>query len=110
MILFSFPAYENISRQLRTLASVQGGRFTVSRYANQELRAKIEESVTDEHCLVLGTIAPPDECLLSVLLLAETLEKEGAHKITALLPYLAYSRQDKEKPGKAWVPRGLGRC
>ena len=107
MILFSFPAYENISRQLRTLASVQGGRFTVSRYANQELHAKIEESVTDEHCLVLGTIAPPDECLLSVLLLAETLEKEGAHKITALLPYLAYSRQDKEKPGEslgtAWV-------
>ncbi len=107
MILFSFPAYENISRQLRTLASVKGGRFTVSRYANQELHANIEESVTDEHCLILGTIAPPDDCLLSVLLLAETLEKEGARKITALLPYLAYSRQDKEKPGEslgtAWV-------
>jgi ribose-phosphate pyrophosphokinase len=107
MILFSFPAYENIARQLQTVASVQAGRFTVARYANQELHAKIEGAVSGEHCLILGTIAPPDECLLSVLLLAETLEKEGAHKITAVLPYLAYSRQDKEKPGEslgtAWV-------
>ena len=107
MILFSFLAYENISRQLQTLPSVQVGRFTVSRYANQELHANIEEPVSGEHCLILGTIAPPDECLLSVSLLSETLEKEGAHKITAVLPYLAYSRQDKEKPGEslgtAWV-------
>ncbi|MBZ5662748.1 MAG: ribose-phosphate pyrophosphokinase-like domain-containing protein, partial [Acidobacteriia bacterium] len=53
------------------------------------------------------TIAPPDECLLSVTLLAETLKKEGADKITAVFPYLAYGRQDKDKPGEslgtAWV-------
>lgn len=107
MILFSFPAYENVARQLQTVTSVQAGRFAVSRYANQELHANIEDSVSGEHCLILGTIAPPDECLLSVLLLAQTLKKEGAHKITAVLPYLAYSRQDKEKPGEslgtAWV-------
>ena len=101
MILFSFPTCENISRQLQTLASMQVGRFTVSRYANQELHANIEEPVSGEHCLILGTIAPPDECLLSVLLLSETLEKEGAHKITAVLPYLAYSRQDKDKSGES---------
>ena len=107
MILFSFPAFENIARQLQTVPCLQAGRFTVARYANQELHAHIEESVSGEHCLILGTIAPPDECLLSVSLLSETLEKEGAHKITAVLPYLAYSRQDKEKPGEslgtAWV-------
>lgn len=107
MILFSFPAYENIVRQLQTVATIQAGRFTVSRYANQELHANIEWAVSSEHCLILGTIAPPDECLLSVLLLAQTLKKEGVHKITAVLPYLAYSRQDKEKLGEslgtAWV-------
>jgi ribose-phosphate pyrophosphokinase len=107
MILFSFSAYENIARQLRTIASVQAGRFTVRRYDNQELYASVEGSVSGEHCVILGTIAPPDECLLSVALLAQTLKKEGADRITALLPYLAYSRQDKEKSGEslgtAWV-------
>jgi ribose-phosphate pyrophosphokinase len=107
MILFSFPGYENIARQLREAAPVQVGRFAVGRYANQELHANIDRAVSGEHCLILGTIAPPDEFLLSILLLAETLKKEGAHKITAVLPYLAYSRQDKDKPaeslGTAWV-------
>ena len=107
MILFSFSAYEKIARQLQTIASVQAGRFTVRRYDNQEMYASVEGSVSGEHCVILGTIAPPDECLLSVTLLAQTLKKEGADKITALLPYLAYSRQDKEKSGEslgtAWV-------
>lgn len=107
MILFSFPGYENVAQQLRATAPVRLARFCVDRYRNQELHASIDGPVTREHCLILGTIAPPDECLLSTLLLAETLKKEGAAKITALLPYLAYSRQDKEKPreslGTAWV-------
>jgi ribose-phosphate pyrophosphokinase len=107
MILFSFSAYENIARQLWTIASVRAGRFTVGRYDNQELHAGVEGSVSGENCVILGTIAPPDECLLSVMLLAQTLEKGGANKITAVLPYLAYSRQDKDKPGEslgtAWV-------
>src|SRR5579872_1951057 len=100
MFLFTFPAFESIAQQLRTIASVQMRRFTVGRYANLELHASIEASVSGEHCVILGTIAPPDECLLSILLLAETLKKEGAGKITAVLPYLAYSRQDKDKAGK----------
>jgi ribose-phosphate pyrophosphokinase len=107
MILFSFSAYENIAQQLRTIPSVQAGRFTVGRYDDQELHASVERSVSGEHCLILGTITPPDECLLSVLLLAQTLKKEGAAEITAVLPYLAYSRQDKDKPGEslgtAWI-------
>ena len=79
----------------------------MGRYDNRELHASIEGPVSGQHCLILGTIAPPDECLLSVTLLAQTLKKEGADKITAVLPYLAYTRQDKDKPGEsqgtAWV-------
>jgi len=107
MILFSFSAFENIARQLRAIASVQAGRFAVRRFHNQELYASVEGSVSGEHCVILGTIAPPDEGFLSAMLLAHTLKKEGADKVTALLPYLAYSRQDKDKLGEslgtAWI-------
>lgn len=107
MILFCFPGYETIAHELRATGPVQLAPFHVDRYANQELHARIDTPVIHEHCLILGSIAPPDEGLLATLLLAGTLKKEGAEKITALLPYLAYSRQDKEKPGEslgtAWV-------
>jgi ribose-phosphate pyrophosphokinase len=107
MMLFTFSTYKRIAQRLQTIPSLQVGRFTIGRYDNQELHASVAGPVSGEHCLILGTIAPPDECLLSVMLLARTLKKERAHTITAVLPYLAYSRQDKDKSGEslgtAWV-------
>lgn len=107
MILFSFFKYEHMARELRTIPLLQVGQFAIGRYDNQELHAKVQGSVSGEHCLVLGSIAPPDEQMLSLMLLAHTLKKGGAGKVTAVLPYLAYSRQDKEKPGEslgmAWI-------
>lgn len=107
MILFAFSCYEYIARQLRAIPSVKRGQFTITRFDNEELYALVEKPVAGEHCLILGSIAPPDAQILSFLLLAHTLRKERARKLTAILPYLAYSRQDKDKPGQslatAWV-------
>ena len=88
-------------------ACVLPGKFCADRFENGELHVEVRTSVARQHCLILGSIAPPDGQLLSVLLLAHTLKKEGARWVTAILPYLAYARHDKEKPGEslatAWV-------
>ena len=83
------------------------GTFEIGRFANGELFVTLSTPVRQEHCMILGAVAPPDERLLSLALLAHTLKKEGCQTVTALIPYLAYSRQDKDKPGEslavAWV-------
>lgn len=83
------------------------GQFYITRYENQDLHAKIENSVSGEHCFILGGSGGADCQTFSLLLLAHTLKKEGAHRVTGILPYLAYSREDKIKPGEslttAWV-------
>ena len=98
MILFSFPGYASVANQLADACSLKQGEFPVDRFPNQERYALVKSPPGGEHCLVLGSIAPPDERLISFLLLAHTLKKEMACKITALIPYLAYSRHDKDKP------------
>ena len=108
MMLFSFSSCLHIARQLQTLSFVQRGQFTVGRHDNQELHATVQGPVSREHCLILGSIAPPDEQMLSFMLLAHTLKKEGANEITAVLPYLAYSRQDKDKPGESLATACVG--
>ena len=104
---FSFAEYSHVSQYLCDLPALTLGRFALLRHPNQEWHADIQSTVRGEHCLVLGGIGPPDAQLLSLLLLAHTLRKEGADRITALLPYLAYAREDKVKPGEslatAWV-------
>lgn len=108
MILFAFPVYEMMARQLKAVPSVCLGRFAVARYENGELHATVQGPVAGERCLLLGSVAPPDEQTLSFLLLAHTLKKEGAKKVTAIVPYLAYSRQDKDKPGESLATNWIG--
>lgn len=107
MILFTFPNYEHISGELESIPSLKMGQFRITRYHNGELHGHLQGQISSGHCIILGSIAPPDNRLLSLLLLAHTLRKERAAKITAVLPYLAYCREDKVKPGEslatAWV-------
>lgn len=107
MILFTFFNYKHIGRELETIPSLRPGQFRIARYNNGELHGHVQGAVSSEHCMILGSIAPPDDQLFSLLLLAHTLRKERAEKITAILPYLAYCREDKVKPGEslatAWV-------
>jgi ribose-phosphate pyrophosphokinase len=109
MILFAFEAYEAMAAALReTVPTLTLGGFQASRYENRELHIGVQTPVTNERCLVLGSIAPPDEQLLSMLLLAHTLKKEGASSVTAILPYLAYARHDKDKPGESLAAAWAG--
>jgi ribose-phosphate pyrophosphokinase len=46
--------------------------------------------------------------MISFLSLAHTLKKEGATRVTGILPYLAYSREDKLKPGQSLATAWTG--
>ncbi|HBT74918.1 TPA: hypothetical protein DEB29_02855 [Candidatus Wolfebacteria bacterium] len=71
------------------------------------MHISLDTDVRGQECTILGTIAPPDTNLVSFLLLADTLKRKGARKVTALLPYLAYTRHDKivtkESLATAWI-------
>lgn len=108
MIIFPFANYEHFLSGLESRAIAERGIFELGRFENSELFATAVTPVRTAHCLIVGSIAPPDEQLLSVTLLSHTLKKEGAGKITAVLPYLGYSRQDKSKSGKSLATAWLG--
>jgi ribose-phosphate pyrophosphokinase len=108
VILFAFPAYEALAGALGRLMPLSLGHFSIARFSNGELHATLETAVAGEACLLLGAVAPPDVDLLSTLLLSHTLAKEGAGRITALLPYLGYSRHDRDEPGRSRGTAWLG--
>lgn len=105
--LFTFPEYSHLSGDPWDVPGIRPGLFSIGRYANQELHAAIQSGVSGEPCFILGSLGPPESHMASLLLLAHTLRKEGASRITGVLPYLAYAREDKLKAGEslaaAWV-------
>jgi ribose-phosphate pyrophosphokinase len=107
-MLFCFSEYGDLGTALHSLPFLQPGQFSIARYDNWELHATVQSPVLGKHCFVLGSIAPPEEQMLSTLLLAHTLRKEGAERITGIFPYLAYTRQDKVKCGESLATAWMG--
>lgn len=108
MIVFPYPLFKQYFQSLKNLPDYKLGDFQVARFPNQEIYTRISTNVAHKDCLIIGSIAPPDEQLISFLFLAHTLKKELALKITAMLPYLAYARQDKIKKGESLATSTIG--
>ena len=82
-------------------------RVAIGRFANGELHVEVPAGVDGCRCVVVGSISPPAGNLERLTLLAHALRRAGADRIVALVPYLAYARQDRARPteslGLAWV-------
>jgi ribose-phosphate pyrophosphokinase len=111
MLVFALPEFE------RLLPGADGfapGRFSIDRFPNGEWHLELETPVGGRDCALLGSVAPPDPRLVSLLLLAHTLQAHDPGRIRAVLPYLGYARQDRPEPGAspalAWVGALLAAC
>ncbi len=108
MVLYSLPVHQRLAGTLQRLTGIERGGAAISRFSNGELHVELDAAPAGRHCGVLGAVAPPDEQLLSTLLLAHTLKKEGARTITAVLPYLGYARHDRAEPRRSRATAWLG--
>jgi ribose-phosphate pyrophosphokinase len=82
-------------------------RTTVRRFANGEFHVEVQERVAAHRCVIVGSISPPPGNVERLTLVSHALRRAGAKRISAMLPYLAYARQDRaartESLGLAWV-------
>jgi ribose-phosphate pyrophosphokinase len=108
MILYPLPVHRHLADALRPLTGLEEGGLVIGRFANGELHIELDTAPAAQDCVVLGAVAPPDEHLLSTLLLCHTLKKEGARSITALLPYLGYARHDRPESRRSRATAWLG--
>ena len=73
------------------------GKLLISKFANSETRIEIQESVRDKHVFVLAPMTQPvNEGLVETILLIQALRLADAKRITLIVPYYAYSRQDRK--------------
>lgn len=71
--------------------------ISIFRYADGETGVRIEESVRGEDCFVIQPTAPPvNENLIELLVIIDALRRASADRITAVLPYFGYARQDRK--------------
>lgn len=98
------PGYQRFASQLSHESFT---RAVVRAFPDGELHTDVPERVEGRPCVVVGSISPPAGNCERLTLVSHALRRAGAERITALLPYLAYARQDRAARtaslGLAWA-------
>jgi ribose-phosphate pyrophosphokinase len=98
--IFSGTANEQLGDEVCHFLGMQRGQAQVTRFADGECYVQIQENVRGADVFVMQpTCRPVDEHLMELLLMIDALKRASARRITAVIPYFGYARQDrKDKP------------
>src|SRR5437667_6903675 len=98
--IFSGTANEPLADEVCHFLGLQRGQAQLTRFADGECYVQIQENVRGADVFVMqSTCRPVDEHLMELLLMIDALKRASARRITAVIPYFGYARQDrKDKP------------
>lgn len=72
-------------------------RATIKRFADMEISVEIQENIRGEDVFVMqSTSYPANDNLMELLLILDALKRSSARRVTAVLPYFGYARQDRK--------------
>ncbi len=98
--VFSGSAHPQLAREIADFLGIPVGQARLRRFPDTEVSFQIDENIrgTDVF-LVQPTSAPVDEHLMELLVMIDAFRRSSAARITAVIPYYGYARQDrKDKP------------
>lgn len=81
---------------------------TVKRFADNEIYVEVHENVRGEDVFILqSTSFPANDNLMELLILTDALRRSSARRITAVLPYFGYARQDRKSASRTPISAKL---
>ncbi len=84
------------------------GQALTTRFPDGECMVKLDEDVRGRDCFVVqSTCAPVDENLMELLVFMDCLRRASAKRITAVIPYFGYARQDRKDEGRVPITAKL---
>mmetsp|Transcript_5956 Transcript_5956/g.8749 ORF Transcript_5956/g.8749 Transcript_5956/m.8749 type:complete len:496 (-) Transcript_5956:139-1626(-) len=95
--LFSGNGNIALSKEIAKILGINLGKATVGRFADGEVNVMIHENVRGKDVYIIQPTCPPvNENLMELLLMVSTLNRASARRITVVIPYYGYARQDRK--------------
>lgn len=96
-VIFSGNSNPVLSQKICEYINVPLGGEKVKRFSDGEIQIEIDENVRSKEVFVIQSICSPvNENLVELLLMLDALKRASADRITAVIPYYGYARQDKK--------------
>ncbi len=108
MKVFSGTANRPLAERMCEHLNLRLGEASVTRFPDGEVRVKIEEDVRGADVFVLQPTCPPvNDNLMELVLLIDAFKRASAERITAVVPYFGYARQDRKDEGRVPISAKL---
>ncbi|MCX6542880.1 MAG: ribose-phosphate pyrophosphokinase [Acidobacteria bacterium] len=100
MKLFSGSAHPELTREIAEFLGLPVGQAKLRRFPDTEVSFQIDENIRGTDVFVVQPTSPPvDEHIMELLVMIDAFRRSSAARITAVIPYYGYARQDrKDKP------------
>ncbi len=108
MKIFSGNATLTLAHKVADDFGVKLGQATVDRFSDGEINVQLEENVRGLDCFVIQSIcAPTNRNLMELLIMLDALKRSSPRRVTAVIPYYGYARQDKQARARAPIAARL---
>ena len=102
--LFAASASRELAQTIADKFGQPLGNTSLVYFSDGEFEPSFDETVRGCHVYIIQSTPPPSDNLMELLLMIDAAKRASAYKITAVIPYFGYARQDKK--GKPRVPIG----
>ncbi len=104
MMVFSGTACPKLAASIAQYLNQPLGKVVVDRFSDGEVQVEVIDNVRGKDVFIVqSTGAPTDQNLMELLIMVDAMRRASASRITAVMPYMGYSRQDRRMLG-ARVP------
>jgi ribose-phosphate pyrophosphokinase len=95
--IFAGNSNKGLAEEICRHLNISLGEADVSRFPDGEIKVKIEESVRGEDVFIIQSTCPPaNEYIMELLIMIDALRRASAGRITAVIPYYGYARQERK--------------
>jgi ribose-phosphate pyrophosphokinase len=108
LMLFTGNASRVLADEVGRYLGVEVGKAEVGTFSDGEVNVEIVDNVRGSDCFVLqSTCAPANTHLMELLIMVDALRRSSARRITAVIPYYGYARQDRKVAPRAPISAKL---
>jgi ribose-phosphate pyrophosphokinase len=97
MKIFSGSSNPELAQKIGASLSLPLGKLEIGRFPEGEIKVKFQENVRGTDCFLVQSTCPPvNEHLMELLIMIDACRRASARRITAVIPFFGYARQDRK--------------
>jgi ribose-phosphate pyrophosphokinase len=95
-IIFCGRSNPQLGYRINEILGIKPGAIKISNFSDGEITVKLEDNIRGKDVFIIQSTNPPAENILELLLIIDAARRASARRITAVLPYYGYARQDRK--------------